>query len=615
MKRFTRLFAIVCMLASSAAWSQGHVRFEKMSVTNDIRADATTTTAIELQYKLLTQEGVSSSASYPVGYMSDRQRFKLIEAYTLKASGQKIPFPAENIQIQKGLAQGDRAISYQFYVSQVYRFADVAVGDSIYMHYNIETFVPDFTGQYSNFQFVSNTLAWDSARFAYRYPKTMPLQFVQQGFTATTSSTDTHTENIYELGNTPSKSLEVRGLNNWKESPYVQVSSFANPVAMASAYRATEAPKKTVTPQVQALADEITAGITEPRAQFKALYDWMGNNIRYVAVYYGQGGFIPHDVEEILKNRFGDCKDQALLLQTLALAKGIEAHTVLLMSDTVNYAAPPLATASNYNHVIVYAPSLATFADPTAAASIRFGDLPLSDMSKQVLSIKDGTFLTTPSPNAEKDTLHRKALWTIDAQGNVDVDLTFTATGRVQNDIVALRKGIEPGKESVWLREAIRSAGLEGFGTVRFSMVNGVVGGKFLYLKHTIKELVVQDQGVLPLNYVYAGPISFQNVLQAYLSPTRKQDYGCMPMTIRDTFEIRWEGDFQMLLPKDSAFTDGVYSWKSSFQQTDKTILVERELKVNTPSIACDAVNYAKYRETVQKIDRASKAQIVYRKN
>ncbi len=86
-------------------------------------------------------------------------------------------------------------------------------------------------------------------------------------------------------------------------------------------------------------------------------------------------------------------------------------------------------------------------------------------------------------------------------------------------------------------------------------------------------------------------------------------------MTVSDSYEIRWEGDYQMLIPKDSSFTDGVYSWSSRFKQTDKSILLERELKVNTPSIACDVANYAKYREIVQKIDRATKAQIVYRKN
>ncbi len=483
MKLFAYLLVILCTLVSSVVWSQGHVKFEKMSVDNDIRNDATSTSTVELQYKLLTQEGVASSASYPVAYMSDRQRYTLHEAYTLKANGQKVALPNENIQTQSGLAQGDRAISYQFFVSQVLRFPDVAVGDSIYLRYIIETFVPDFTAQYSNFQTLSPLLAWDNIRIAYRYPKTMALLFAQQGFSGSIVSTDAHTEQVYVLGSIPSKSLEAQGLDNWKERPYIQVSSFAGAEALAGAYRATEMPKKVVTPQVQVLAEEITAGLSTPRDQMKALYDWIGKNIRYVAVYYGQGGFIPHDVAEILKNRFGDCKDQALLLQTLAQAKGIEAHTVLLMADLVTYNTPPLATASNYNHVIVYIPSLSIFADPTAAASIRFGDLPLSDMSKQVLSVKDGALLSTPSPSADKDTLHRKAIWTIDAQGNVSVDLTFTAAGRVQNDIVALRKSIEPGKESVWMRDRIRGMGIDGTGSVRFSTLNGAVGGKFLYIK------------------------------------------------------------------------------------------------------------------------------------
>jgi hypothetical protein len=113
---------------------------------------------------------------------------------------------------------------------------------------------------------------------------------------------------------------------------------------------------------------------------------------------------------------------------------------------------------------------------------------------------------------------------------------------------------------------------------------------------------------------VYSGPISFGNALQTYLSPTRNQDYWCQPMTVKDSVEIRWEGDYEMFLPKDAAFSDGVYSWKSTFKQTGKLIEVERELIVNTPSVACDVANYTKYRETVQKIERAARAQIVYRK-
>jgi transglutaminase-like putative cysteine protease len=615
MQALIRLALLLFAFASATAWSQGHVRYETMNVLADIRADGTFTNTIEMQYKLLTQEGVSSSASFPISYMADRQRYKLFDAYTLKANGQKIPLPSENIQIQKGLAQGDRAISYQHFVNQLHRFADVAIGDSIYFRYEVETFLPDFSGHYTNYRYLTHVLAWDQAQFTFRYPKAMPLQFAHQNFTESVASSDTHMERRFTIGATPSKNLEAQGLNNWKETPHVIVTSFADAPAMASAYRDTETPKKIITPQLQSLANEITAGITEPRAQFKALYDWMGKNIRYVAVYYGQGGFIPNDIDDILKNRFGDCKDQTLLLQTLALAKGIDAHTVLLMSDTQNYATPALATANNYNHVIVYVPALKLFADPTTANDIRFGDLPLADMAKQVLSVKDGAFLATPSPKADKDTMRRKVVWTIDAAGDANVELTFTAEGRIQNEIVALRKSIEPGKEAVWMKERIRGFGAVGEGTMRFATVNGVVGGKFLTIKHSLKNAVVQDQGVLSFATIYSGPITFQQALQTYLSPSRFQDYWCMPMTVKDSFEIRWEGEMEMFLPKDVQISDGVYTWSSRFKQQGKVITAERELSVNTPSVACSVSDYAKHRDTVQKIDRAARAQIVYRKS
>jgi transglutaminase-like putative cysteine protease len=615
MHTYARLISLVFLFVCYSAWSQDHIRIEKKNLTTTIREDATFTQHVEFQYKILTQEGVNNSASIPLVYFSDRQKFKLLEAYTLKANGQKIPLLAENIQIQKGLAQGDLSVSYQNFINQVLRFSDVTIADSIYISYESETLIPLYSGQYVDFQRIALSNTWDGARITYRYPKNMVLQFAQSGFTETKSNTDTYSENTYNLGKTPSKNLESQGLNSWKEMPYIQVSSFADAAAMAAAYRITESTKKTISPQLQALADEITAGIIEPRDQLKALYDWMGKNIRYVAVYYGQGGFIPHSIEEILKNRFGDCKDQTLLLQTLALAKGIEAHTVMIFADTLNYITPPLATTGNYNHVIVYAPSLNLFVDPTAASSIRFGDLPIVDMSKQVLSVKDGTFLTTPSPSAEKDTLHRASKWNIDADGNVTVELVHTATGRIQNDIIALRKSINREKESTWLKTQMRQSGLEGDGSIRFSSTNGVVDGARMTLRYTIKSAFTEEQGAVPLVFVYGGPIHFFTASQSYLhSQARKQDYFCPPMTVKDTFDIAWAGDFEFILPKDTAFSNDLYRWYSKYIKTEKRLHVERELIVGSTSVVCAGDKYLHHKETFAKIDRAIKAQILYRK-
>ncbi|MBR7508631.1 transglutaminase domain-containing protein, partial [Mycobacterium tuberculosis] len=75
------------------------------------------------------------------------------------------------------------------------------------------------------------------------------------------------------------------------------------------AYRARADDKLAVTPEIQALADELTKDVPGRREQTQRIYNWVRGNIRYVALYLAQGGYVPHPAGDILRNRYGDCKD------------------------------------------------------------------------------------------------------------------------------------------------------------------------------------------------------------------------------------------------------------------------------------------------------------------
>jgi hypothetical protein len=38
----------------------------------------------------------------------------------------------------------------------------------------------------------------------------------------------------------------------------------------------------------------------------QAIYNWVNQNLRYVAIYLGDGGLVPHDADSIFRNRYGD---------------------------------------------------------------------------------------------------------------------------------------------------------------------------------------------------------------------------------------------------------------------------------------------------------------------
>ena len=99
----------------------------------------------------------------------------------------------------------------------------------------------------------------------------------------------------------------------WEFGPNIMASTYRDWSQMGRAYQLKAGPAAEVTPALQALADEITAGISDRREQADALYRWVAQNIRYVAVYLGNGGLEPNSAQSILDNHYGDCKDHVTI--------------------------------------------------------------------------------------------------------------------------------------------------------------------------------------------------------------------------------------------------------------------------------------------------------------
>jgi tetratricopeptide (TPR) repeat protein len=121
----------------------------------------------------------------------------------------------------------------------------------------------------------------------------------------------------------------------------------------------------------------------------RAIYNFCAKDIRYVAVEYGQAGFEPHLAGDILRNKYGDCKDQAILLVTMLREAGLSAYPVLI-STKQYYNLNKDFPSALFNHCIavLYLKDKAIFLDPTAE-TCSFDDLPSGDQGRKVLVFKD----------------------------------------------------------------------------------------------------------------------------------------------------------------------------------------------------------------------------------
>ena len=107
---------------------------------------------------------------------------------------------------------------------------------------------------------------------------------------------------------------------------------------------------------LEKLAVDLTAGVTEPRAKFDKLFHYVAQEIRYQQDYENTiAGVRPHSCPVVLERGYGDCKDKAVVLIALLRTLGIDAWPALVNTDWHDGIGTWLPSPGAFNHVIVVA--------------------------------------------------------------------------------------------------------------------------------------------------------------------------------------------------------------------------------------------------------------------
>ncbi len=96
---------------------------------------------------------------------------------------------------------------------------------------------------------------------------------------------------------------------------------------------------------------EITKGSVSEEDKVKKIYQWVQDNIRYIAFENGIAGFKPEKAEEVLRKKYGDCKGMANLLTEMLRFAGVDARRCWIGTRDIayDYSTPSLVVD---NHMI-----------------------------------------------------------------------------------------------------------------------------------------------------------------------------------------------------------------------------------------------------------------------
>jgi len=105
-------------------------------------------------------------------------------------------------------------------------------------------------------------------------------------------------------------------------------------------------------PEVYKIADQITSGLNSEREKAESIFNWVQDNITYVAFEDGLGGFVPRGAASVCNKKYGDCKDMANLLFEMLNHVGIKAHRAWIGTRNRPYSYYEVPTPMVDNHMI-----------------------------------------------------------------------------------------------------------------------------------------------------------------------------------------------------------------------------------------------------------------------
>jgi transglutaminase-like putative cysteine protease len=589
------------------------LRIDRIEAIVRIAPDATSTRTHRLDITALSREGTAEAGRRQIQFNRDLESIEILEAYTLKTDGTRIAVGADGITTQVGLVlpasgQGLPGISMPGIEVRQLTFPDLGPGDRSVLAWQVRRHRPELPGFARFVAFLAPNLEIRDARYRIEAPASLELAVEVEGMRWTRQRVEETDVWEIEGASDGTWTPEPGVADAWLQMPRVLASTFADAAALADAFARAFDAKAAPTETTRTLARRVVGDRSTDEEKARAVYDWIRANLRYAAVWIGVDGWVPHDVEAILRNRYGDCKDLTLLMIALLRAVDVEAVPALIDTNPV-FVLPPVGIGTN--HVIVYLPGLQRFADPTAA-DVAFGDLPQADRDKPVtVALAGGTrMLRTPAATVSSEqgtTLTVKSHWKIARNGDASATIDLSATGEAGSMVKAALLRAPAGGNAA-ARSILSSSRLEGRGTIDWPTRNDPSQTQRVRLEFSeIRGLLADPQaGSLPPHPLLALPVYILRNLGDQSLETRRSAMLCPPMRIREEFEIELDAAYRLRRvpePIRVSHEDGIV-FEATYTLAGNRLTGWRELTLDHGRHVCSPEQYGSRRPTMQRIAR-----------
>jgi tetratricopeptide (TPR) repeat protein len=385
----------------------------------------------QVVFQPLTESAAADAREYAFGFSGDTETVQLRGSRVYRANGEI------DQAIESGESGADNSASATYTSSRVFyvHFPRLSPGDVIELLYRVEDVSANnaFADYFGEVNYMQSDDPLAHAEYVLITPKSRKFYFNEPKIPGLVSEVkDAGDQHIYRFvaENVPAIDPESGAPPHGELLGRVHVSTYKSWDEMATWYWGLVKDQFVADAEVRRRVAEATKGLADPRAKVRAIYDYVVQKTRYVALEFGIHGFKPYSCAQIFSRGFGDCKDKATLIVTMLREVGIPATIVIVRTGVRGDFGTEPASLAPFDHAIAYVPSLDLYLDGTAEYT-GSTELPAMDRGALALQINEGhaKLVHLPDPPASETVLSRTVDVTLGESGVAQVDWKTSATG------------------------------------------------------------------------------------------------------------------------------------------------------------------------------------------
>jgi transglutaminase-like putative cysteine protease len=527
-----------------------------------------------------------------------------------KAGNSFINYTAKNKPIDKSATSGDI-----FYDDSRVKFFNIFI-PKMGMGAMVEVEKEIKDAKYLTRVLFHSNYATSEKIIRFKVPADIQLEFREINFAGYTITKSTDTEGkktvyTFKMKDLPPLANEENALPVGYTIPHVIVlvktfkadgveqKGFENAADLYKWYNYLYAKADNKTAILKPKVDELVRGKGGEMEKAKAIFYWVQDNIRYIAFEDGYAGFVPQTVQDVFKNKYGDCKGMANLVTEMLKLAGLDARMTWIGTRHLPYTyAVPSLCVDNHCISTVFIGGKSYFFDATENY-VPVGEYAYRIQGKEALVGKgaDHQIIKVPVADINQNKILTQASFTLD-DNILKGHLKVTFTGEERTSFHQYFQQLPTDRKKEVLQKMLE------FGNDNLNASNVKTSDL------SNREIPVVIEGDIDLSNniiredmeVFAGIDFFPRKLSAFMPDDKRVN----PYEFNSIYTA--EDEIELIVPgykiKDlpEAFTQQAtdYGFTGSYTQQGNKIILKKSLAIKTGTVKKD--DFKNWKEFLKKL-------------